>query len=234
MLACVLALWSQPWSTGVLRLMPLIEGPQQNLAARDTNSKALLEMLGGTDGPRVRWARAPHLKVLVSVMEYTPGNNAEYIATGEQLSEKEIDDLVADLTAGLGLFTADTFAAFAGVERQALAPGATAPVSHPNTIVVGRFHGVQKALGTIGLGGRDARADGTIRSGAVLLDSDYDRTSPKRRLLRTHELGHALGYNHVQSRESIMNPRIGSEPNSFDREAVLVAFRPTASTTSAR
>ena len=124
-------------------------------------------MLGGTEGPRNRWTRAPQLKVLVSVMEYKAGKNVEYVATGEQLSEQEIDELVADLTEGLGLLTADTFEAFARVERQAVAPGTAAPVSQLNTIVVGRFNGVRKALGTIGLGGRETRANGTIRAGAI-------------------------------------------------------------------
>ena len=233
-LAFILAVCSLSWPQArALDLLPLIDSRPQNPAGVDTDSKAVIEMLGGTEGPRNRWTRAPQLKVLVSVMEYKPGKNVEYVATGEQLSGQDIDELIADLTNGLGLLTADTFE-FARVERHAVAPGAAAPVSQLNTIVVGRFNGVRKALGTIGLGGRETRADGTIRAGAILLDNEYDRTNSKRRLLRTHELGHALGYNHVESRESIMNPRIGSEPNAFDREAVLLAFRPPSSTIAAR
>jgi len=45
-----------------------------------------------------------------------------------------------------------------------------------------------------------------------------------RRLLRTHELGHALGFNHVKSRVSIMNPRIGPEVTAFDRQVAMLAF----------
>ena len=78
---------------------------------------------------------------------------------------------------------------------------------------------------TLGFGGRRTRKDGTISAGAILLDSEFDRTSAKRRLLRTHELGHALGYNHVHARASIMNPQIGAEPNEFDRAAATIAFR---------
>jgi len=58
-----------------------------------------------------------------------------------------------------------------------------------------------------------------------VLDNEFDRTSELRRLLRTHELGHALGYNHVKSRVSIMNPRIGPELTDFDRQVVMLAFR---------
>ena len=39
-------------------------------------------------------------------------------------------------------------------------------------------------------------------------------------MIRTHELGHALGYNHVESRPSIMNPRAGGGFTDFDREAL--------------
>ena len=209
-----------------MQLFPLTDTSQPELRGSDADSKALNEMLGGTDGLRLRWNQAPQLKVLVSVMEYK-GGSTEYVATGEQLSEAEIAELVKDLTRGLALLTANTFDSFSAVERQVVAPGATAPVQQPNRIVVGRFNGVQKLLGTIGLGGRKSRADGTITSGAILLDSQYDRKSSKRHLLRTHELGHALGYNHVQSRASIMNPSIGSEINTFDRKAVLLAFGST-------
>ena len=229
LLACILAAGSGFWSLGApgeMQLFPLSDASRPELPGSDADSKALNEMLGGSTGPRLRWNSAPQLKVLVSVMEYRNGNS-EYVATGEQLTEEEIAKLVEDLTEGLGLMTANTFESFAAVEREVVAPGATAPVSQPNRIVVGRFNGVQKLLGTIGLGGRKSRADGTITSGAIILDSAYDRTSPKRHLLRTHELGHALGYNHVQSRASIMNPSIGSEINTFDRKAVLLAFGAT-------
>jgi hypothetical protein len=65
---------------------------------------------------------------------------------------------------------------------------------------------------------------GTITAGAVILDSDFDRQSDRRQLLRTHELGHALGYNHVESLRSVMNPRVGSELTDFDRTAIERAF----------
>ncbi len=51
----------------------------------------------------------------------------------------------------------------------------------------------------------------------MYLDREFDRDDSRRRLLRIHELGHALGYQHVESRTSIMNPSVGPEPTEFDR-----------------
>jgi len=64
-----------------------------------------------------------------------------------------------------------------------------------------------------------------VTGGAILLDEKFDRTSDRRRLSRTHELGHALGFNHVKSRVSIMNERIGPEVTPLDRQIGLVAFQ---------
>ena len=60
----------------------------------------------------------------------------------------------------------------------------------------------------------------------LMLDADFDRQSSQRFLLRTHELGHALGYHHVQSRPSVMNPRVGNAITEFDRAAIRYASQP--------
>jgi hypothetical protein len=59
----------------------------------------------------------------------------------------------------------------------------------------------------------------------MYLDRDFDRNDSRRRLLRIHELGHALGWQHVTSRTSIMNPAIGPEPTDFDRAGAVIAFQ---------
>jgi hypothetical protein len=94
----------------------------------------------------------------------------------------------------------------------------------PGQIVVARYSGVRDQLATIGFGGRSTRGT-TIHAGSIILDRDFDQTNETRRLLRMHELGHALGYDHVLSRPSIMNPKIGPQPTAFDRAAVRVAFQ---------
>jgi hypothetical protein len=189
--------------------------------------RALREMFGSAQMPQ-RWRQAPALTILVSVMEYQPGGDVEYVATRERLSDADIVELVHDLTGGLAVLTANTFEAFSSVRYEVVPAGDTARVSRPDQIVAGRFDGLKRSAKMLGFGGRRARKDGTITAGAILLDSEFDATSTRRRLLRTHELGHALGYNHVHSRTSVMNPGIGTEPNDFDREAAFIAFRAPA------
>lgn len=193
--------------------------------------RALQEMFGSTGGPQ-RWKQAPELTILISVMAYRPGGDVDYVATHETLTDAEADELMRDLTDGLALLTADRFRQFSAVTRVVVPAGTTARVSRPDQIVAGRFDGLRRSVKTLGFGGRRARKDGTIASGAILLDSEFDATSTKRRLLRTHELGHALGYNHVHSRASVMNPSLGTEPNDFDRQAALIAFHLPATVAS--
>lgn len=195
------------------------------LLASPVEAKALDEMLRGSKGQVQRWAASPELVVLGSVMEYRGGDRADYLATAETLTEAEIDQMVDDLTAALALLTGNAFGEFSAVTRERPVAGSVTRVTRPNQIIVGRYQGVRTQLNTIGLGGRASRSDGTITAAAILLDEEFDRTNTARRLLRTHELGHALGYNHVQSRISIMNPRIGPEPTDFDRKAALIAFQ---------
>ena len=196
-----------------------------------SDSRAFNEMLLGGHATALRWDRVPELVVLTSVMQYEKGRGTQYRATAQQLTGEEADALVADLTEALAVLTDDVFQGFAAVRRESAVSGQVVNVMRPGQIVVARYTGVRDQLATIGFGGRSTRND-LIRAGSIILDSDFDRTSTSRRLLRAHELGHALGYNHVQSRASIMNPQIGSEPNDFDRAVARVAFQNFAAPTS--
>ena len=171
-----------------------------------TATSDTVEVLPGESAGPQRWRQAPNLTILVSVMEYRPGGDVEYVATAERLSEVDIAELVSDLTDGLEVLTSGTFERFASVSTEVVAPGAITNVSRSNQIVAARFDGLRRSVKALGFGGRRARKDGSITAGAILLDSEFDRTDARRRLLRTHELGHALGYNHVSVQTSIMNP----------------------------
>jgi hypothetical protein len=179
-----------------------------------------------------RWTTRPSLVVLGSVMSYRGGTGFEYTATGERLSDDETSELVAHLTEGLSLLTGGTYTSFASTEIVPLQGGDRTSMARTGKIVVGRFTGILSGLGdTLGYGTWQERADGAVVGGMMFLDRDFDRSDSRRRLLRIHELGHALGYLHVTTQSSIMNPMIGPEPSEFDRQAATIAFqRPPGNT----
>ena len=171
-----------------------------------------------------RWTTRPSLVVLASVMNYR-GDAIEYSATAERMTDEEVALLVNHLTEGLALWTAGTYTSFANVTIERPASGVRVSTAREQTIVVGRYNGIVSMAQTIGYGRWAEADDGAVVAGAMFLDSDFDRTDGRRRLLRIHELGHALGLTHVESRTSIMNPAIGPEPTQFDRQSAAIAFQ---------
>lgn len=198
--------------------------PSAGSAPAKTEVAALDEMLRDSKGRLQYWTSVPELVVLTSVMRYHTSDSREYVATAEVLNAKDTQSLVADLTLALRQLTHNTFEEFATIHYEAVPPGSSAAIVRPKQIVVGRYQGLTDLAHTIGLGGRTTRR-GEIVGAAILLDSDFDRTSAARRLSRTHELGHALGFNHVKSRVSIMNERIGPEVTDVDRQIGMLAFQ---------
>ena len=190
-----------------------------------TDVAALDEMLRDSKGQLQYWTSVPELVVLTSVMQYHATDSREFVATAELLDAKETQSLVADLRFALRQLTDNTFDDFAAIHYEAVPAGSRAGIVRPKQIVVGRFQGLTDLAHTIGFGGRTTRRAGDIVGAAILLDSEFDRTSTARRLSRTHELGHALGFNHVKSRVSIMNERIGPDVTDIDRQIGLMAFQ---------
>jgi hypothetical protein len=189
------------------------------------NLHAFDEMFRTSNGQLQRWTSAPGLVVLGSVMSYRGSMGSEYNATSEQMSDDEVAQLVADLTEGLSLLTGGAFQSFASVQIERPASGDRVSVNRTGKIVVGRYNGIMSMASTIGFGQWMAAPDGVVQGGAVFLDRDFDRDDRRRRLLRIHELGHALGCMHVSGTSSIMNASIGPEPTSFDRAASVIAFQ---------
>jgi hypothetical protein len=214
--ACVVALCVASASTEAR------DGEAAEWTAPDV--EALRELVEGKAGRREAWSAAPELVILRSVMTFTDADmTAGYVATAETLTADDLTLLQVDLSSALASLTGGRFQAFAAVHVEAVPDGQVAAMFRRGQVVVGRFEGVQDRAGALGFGGRTARA-GAITAGAVILDNAFDRDSDGRRLLRTHELGHALGYNHVESRRSVMNPRVGSDLTDFDRSAIELAF----------
>jgi hypothetical protein len=172
-----------------------------------------------------RWTSRPALVVIATTMGFRSTADDQFQATSEQMTEDEVTQLVSHLTEGLALLTGNTFTSFAAVDVERPAAGQRVSVTRNNRIVVGRYNGIKTLASTIGYGRWSEQPDGTIVGGAMFLDNDFDKGDARRRLLRIHELGHALGYQHVTSRTSIMNPSIGPEPTDFDRAGAVIAFQ---------
>jgi matrixin len=184
-------------------------------------------MFRGPSDRLQRWTNAPSLVVLTSVMNYTAGfgDQENFFATSDQLTDAETTLMIDQLTEALALLTGNTFTSFASVERESHSSGDKVNTLRLGKIVIGRYNNIQGMLNTIGFGRWAIGAGGDVVGGSIFLDRDYDETHESRRLLRTHELGHALGYNHVTARVSIMNPAIGPEPTTFDRQGAIIAFQ---------
>jgi matrixin len=172
-----------------------------------------------------RWTTRPALVVLASVMSYRSGSGDSYEAESEQLTEQEVSDMIAHLNEGLAMLTGNTYTSFESVSVERPASGTRVNALRLGSIVVGRYNGIVSMVNTIGYGQWADQPDGTVTGGAMFLDREFDRGDARRRLLRIHELGHALGYQHVRSRTSIMNPAIGPEPTDFDRSGAIIAFQ---------
>ena len=166
----------------------------------------------------------PNLVVVTTVMAFVDGARTDFTTVDARLSDEETKELVADLTAGLEVLSGGTFKRYGSVRFESPGVASQVRIVRNGDIVVGRFRGVRDSLKAVGYGGRTTRANGTITGGTVMLDEDYDQSTQQPRLLRMHELGHALGFNHVDSLRSIMNPTIGTEPTDFDRRVARIAF----------
>jgi len=172
-----------------------------------------------------RWTTEPSLVIVATAMAFKADSGSESTAISDQMSDDEVSQLVAHLTEGLTLLTGGTYTRFAAIDIERPASGDRVMSKRSGTIVVGRYSGIGSFSETIGFGTWQEQSDGRVTGGSIFLDRDFDRNDGRRRLLRIHELGHALGYLHITTRTSVMNPAIGPEPTDFDRVAANLAFQ---------
>ncbi len=174
-----------------------------------------------------RWTTVPPLKIETRTGQFTDIHSTTITTIGDSMSDVEYASVVSDLTTGLGALSGDTFTAFESIARQDSPQGTTVNVLEDDVITVMRVRGMENAIGAVGLGSALLLTDGTVVGGMVLLDRDYDQNrSGFGQQVRQHELGHAMGYSHVTSRDSVMNPVTGPRAiiNAADRLAAHVAF----------
>jgi hypothetical protein len=189
------------------------------------------ELARGNKGRLQRWTSRPALVIVGTVMKFSPDRTDRFEALGERMTNDEVTGLTEHLTEGLALLTGGTYTSFASVKVEWPAAGEQVDVQRTGTIVAGRYSGIEALTQAIGLGNRAEQPDGSVAGGTIWLDRDFERNEVQRRLVRIHELGHALGYNHVTVRTSLMNPALGPSPTEFDRAAAVIAFqRPVGNT----
>jgi hypothetical protein len=199
--------------------------PAVTLIPRSLDLRAFDQMLRARGGLH-RWVEAPRLVVQRSVLTFTGTSEMSYTATADSMSEAEADELVADLAWALPQLTGLTFSSFAGVEVERADEGDAVSISRPGVIVVARYAGLNAAISAWGYGRWAWNGAGEVQAGALMLDNDFEQSnSPYRRSLRAHELGHALGYDHVSGGTSVMDISGRIEPTAFDRDATTIAFR---------
>lgn len=173
----------------------------------------------------MRWTSAPPLFLQMQVLQFTGVNDSVFPATTETMSDSDGNSIVADLVWALPQMTGNQFTNFASSQRGTSASGSSVTMLTSGRITVGRFAGLTAATGAVGFSRWQYQTDGTIVSGIIMLDRDADRGAASVvRVVRTHELGHTMGYNHVTSRTSVMNPIAVIEPNAADLTAAKVAF----------
>jgi hypothetical protein len=191
------------------------------------------QMIRGSAGRLQRWLTAPPLVLVTSTLTLSDVNQNSYTATADQMSSAEADRIVADLQFALPQLSGNHFSDFSSISRETPASGSLVNVSRTGQIVAARYTGLRTKTGFVGYGRWAWDSSGDIVAGIIFYDLDYDRSNPSTlRALHAHELGHALGYNHVTARTSVMNPTPIVDPVAFDRDATTLAFLRTPGNTT--
>lgn len=207
-----------PGTAAVLNLMPAAI----DLAAFD-------QMFRGNDGVLHRWVSAPRLVIQRRALQFTNTNDAQYRATSAVMSDAEVSRLLADLNGALPQLTGGTFGGFAEQRIETAAEGEMVSVTRPGWIVVARYQGLTAANNYWGYTRWAWNGAGEVQAASVMFDCAFEASaSPFERSLHAHELGHALGYNHVSLRPSVMNINGQTDVSAWDRDGARLAFmRPT-------
>jgi len=177
-----------------------------------------------------RWTSAPPLVILTRAVQYEGNNYANApLVLEDELTESEQQAMVADLSDGFHVLTDRQLGGFSSVTFESPEVGTRVNVMRTGAILVARCKGLTEGSNYWGYGRWATNATGAVLGGNVMIDADFDGPASAwpqfRRSLRIHELGHALGYNHVTLRASVMNSSARLEPNAWDLQAVHIAFQ---------
>jgi hypothetical protein len=174
-----------------------------------------------------RWTAQPNLRIETRVLDYTGDGSYTYPALGETLTDAEVAGIRSDLTYGLPLLTGNGLPQFATIETHSPAAGESVAMLVEGRITFARCRGVTAARGAAGFATWQFRSDNVVTGGLVCIDRDFELSgSDFLRAVRLHELGHALGAQHVTAKSGVlMNPTISvTDVTQFDRDAAKIAF----------
>jgi hypothetical protein len=174
-----------------------------------------------------RWTSAPTLVIISNVLEYNDAGPTQ-TALAEALTPEEIQSIISDLSYGLPLLTAGHFANFSSISTQTVSAGEAVTLLTTGRITFARCHGVTAARQASGVGQWQFQSDDTVTGGSVCVDRDFELSNNAlRRGIRLHEMGHALGSQHVTVKDGVlMNPTITvNDVTTWDRDAAKIAFQ---------
>jgi hypothetical protein len=204
-----------------------VPGPDATLTLMPTSlDLAAFDQMFRSSGALHRWTSSPKVVVQNRVLQFTNITDADYTALGTVMPDADATSILADLTWVLPQLTGNAFGQLGDEQRETASEGDRVHVSRQGLIVVARYEGLTMATGFWGYTRWSWNGAGEMTAGIIMLDRGFDTSSsPFKRSLRAHEFGHALGYNHVTGRASVMNSAATIEPNAFDRDGAKFAFQ---------
>jgi len=204
-----------------------VPGPDVRLTLMPTSLDLVaFDQMFRSGGILHRWISSPRVVVQNRVLQFTNISDIDYTALATVMPDTDATSILSDLTWALPQLTGNSFTQFTEQQRETASEGDRVRVSRQGLVVVARYEGLTTATGYWGYTRWSWNGAGELTAAIIMLDRGFETsTSPFKRSLRAHEFGHALGYNHVTGRASVMNQAATVEPNAFDRDGAKFAFQ---------
>lgn len=180
------------------------------------------------EGQLVRWTSTPNLIFQRNLLDYSDdAGGSSYMVLNESLSDADLACLETRAREAVGLMSGNALAAGTSTTT-AVMPGTRVDGTATGAITV---WAARNLGGSAGRGGISYRIPAlTVAAGIVFLEvaqpgnPNQASCAGNVNVLR-HEIGHALGYQHVETRASVMQPVNAPAPTPFDQQAFTVFYK---------